>query len=154
MTQATEIDSLLDFCSVEAFYARHWTLADEGLGEEFAETFTEDGEWVWENYAMYPDPARGRAAISALVKQATSLLASKGNSHPQHFNVNPVIAELGGGRVRVTSYQIALDTYGERPVLRGKAHQVDELVRHEGSFLVHRRVNQHTVFLPLDRSPA
>ncbi|MCX4766674.1 nuclear transport factor 2 family protein [Streptomyces sp. NBC_01275] len=53
------------YASLQQFYARQMRLLDEGEGQAWADTFTEDGVF---DQSTFTEPVRGRAAIAAAVR--------------------------------------------------------------------------------------
>lgn len=122
---------------VQNFYARQMQLLDSGQVEAWAETFTEDGVF---SANAHPEPARGRAAITAGAGAARSRLAEQGLRH-RHWLGMVDVEPLADDRLRVRSYALVLAiTQGGPATVHVHTTCDDELVRVAGQWQVRTRL--------------
>lgn len=122
---------------VEHFYARQMQLLDRHACEEWADTFTVDG--VFDANGL-PEPAKGREAIAAGARAATSRLVTEGLVH-RHWLGMLTVDEQPDGTVAARSYALVIQTeQGGASVLHRSTVCEDLLVRaDDGSLRVRDR---------------
>lgn len=121
---------------IEHFYAWQMQLLDENLVEEWANTFTSDGEF---GANAHPEPARGRSAITSAARAAREDLARR-SVQTRHCLSMLVVTGNDGHTVKVRSYAQVLETKaGGSPVLHVSTVCEDELVHESGRWLVRAR---------------
>ncbi|MEU8941345.1 nuclear transport factor 2 family protein [Streptomyces goshikiensis] len=128
------------YFQVQQFYARQMQLLDDGKAEEWALTFTEDGVFAAN---AHPEPAVGRAVITAAARTATDQYAA-GGVQRRHWLGMVSVEERGADSVFARCYAIVIETErGGQATLRVSTRCDDELVRENGQWLVkHRQVTR------------
>jgi hypothetical protein len=129
----TQNVSALEYSKIQAFYARHWQLSDQGLVDECALTFAEDAE-----YLLPPPPMIGREAIADRLRAFQANQAYR-EAHIQHWVGMSVATPLSDDLVRVRSYVTAFETVDGSPKLMAKVTLEDELLRDGDGFLIKKR---------------
>ncbi|WP_371480177.1 nuclear transport factor 2 family protein [Kitasatospora sp. NBC_00315] len=125
---------------IQAFYARHMQLIDEGSLTAWAATFTEDA--VISNN-VNPRPAEGRPAIAAVIHRAHGELASKGIQQ-RHWMGMLTVEPVDGENVRARSYALILNTAaGGAPAVERSTVCHDELSLVGGAWQIRRRRVHH-----------
>ncbi|MGI5455128.1 nuclear transport factor 2 family protein [Streptomyces sp. CA-249302] len=125
---------------VQQFYARQMQLLDDGRVAEWALTFTEDGVFAAN---AHPEPAAGRAAITAAAAKATEEYAAKGVQR-RHW-LGMVSVEPGTrNRVNARCYALVIETpRGGQAAIRVSTLCEDRLVHDGADWLVeHRQVTR------------
>ncbi|MFL1429448.1 MULTISPECIES: nuclear transport factor 2 family protein [unclassified Nocardiopsis] len=135
-----ETDLLLE---VQHFYARQMHHLDEGRVEEWAATFTEDGVFAAN---AHPEPATGRAAITAAARATTEQLA-RDRVRRRHWLGMLDVRPGADGTITAVSYAQILSTrIGDRSELLLSCTCEDVLVREGGELLVrHRQVRRDDI---------
>ncbi|GAA2898747.1 nuclear transport factor 2 family protein [Streptosporangium fragile] len=124
------------YAEVQQFYARHMHLLDAGAAEEWAETFTEDGVFA---PPSAPEPIRGRANLTAGVRESAENLAAAGEVH-RHLLSMVAVEPQADGSLRVRSYAQIIATPREgTPRLHLMCVCEDVLVRESGELRVRER---------------
>jgi 3-phenylpropionate/cinnamic acid dioxygenase small subunit len=126
------------YTEVQQFYGRHFQALDAGAGQEWADTFTEDGSFL---NPVLDRPTVGRAALAEAVGQAHAALAALGERH-RHWPGNIVVLPRPDGTVEVRSYTLVYATrLGEpQPRLHRACGCTDVLVRVGGELRILDRV--------------
>jgi hypothetical protein len=121
---------------IEQFYAEQMFLLDSGQVEEWAQTFTVDGEFASN---ATPAPAVGREVIAAVAGKAAAQYAEQGVQR-RHW-LGMVAAEpRGADEAFVRSYALVIETpRGGRAAIRASTLCEDLMVRQDGRWLVRRR---------------
>ena len=91
---------------VQQFYAVQMRLLDEGRAEEWAATFTEDGEFGQDRR---PEPRRGRAEIGGRLRKAADALADRGVVR-RHWLGMLAVDPQQDGTVRTRYYALVIET--------------------------------------------
>ncbi|WP_063774830.1 nuclear transport factor 2 family protein [Kitasatospora azatica] len=125
---------------VQQFYAQQMQLLDSGNAEEWAETFTEDGVFAAN---AHPEPAAGRAVITAAARTATDDYAAKGIQR-RHWLGMVSVERRGADEVFAQCYALVIETpRGGQAAVRVSTRCDDLLVRVEGRWQVkHRQVTR------------
>lgn len=124
------------YVEVQQFYARQMQALDSGKFDEFAETFTEDGEF---NHTAGRPSARTRIAIINELRDVQAALVTEDVQRRHWFNMN-VITPLGDGTIKSTVYAMVMRILpGGKPEITfsGLAH--DTLVRRDGQLYIQAR---------------
>jgi 3-phenylpropionate/cinnamic acid dioxygenase small subunit len=124
------------FVEVQQLYARQSHLIDSGRAQEWARTFTEDGEF---HSPSYPEPVIGAEALRAFAERFTEEAASAGQVR-RHVLTN-VFAQPGrNGELQVSAYLqvIATTVTGVTTILRFTTCH-DRLVREGRGWRIARR---------------
>jgi 3-phenylpropionate/cinnamic acid dioxygenase small subunit len=125
------------YAQVQLFYANHMQLLDDGKAEEWAQTFTEDGTFGAPNY---PQPARGRAALAAGVRQTHAELLASGVRR-RHWHGMVSVRRNDDGTLSVRCYALVFHTpRGEATQLHRTCVCQDTLVWEDGGWRVRDRV--------------
>jgi SnoaL-like domain len=121
---------------IQQFYAHQMQLLDEGLVEEWAASFTEDGVFAAN---AHPEPTRGRTAIRQAAQQTVQDLSAKGLIR-RHWLGMVVLGPREDGSVFARSYAQVLETpRGGATVLR-MSTVCEDLLCHDGEqWLVRNR---------------
>ncbi|MFE9119657.1 SRPBCC family protein [Streptomyces sp. NPDC007172] len=125
-----------EYASVQQFYARQMRLLDEGDGEAWAATFTEEGAF---EQTSFTEPVRGRASIARAVRERP---AAPAGTVRRHWLGLPAAWRFPDGSVR-TGYDalVVSTTEGAAPVIRLSTSCQDVLVADGDGWLVsHRHV--------------
>ncbi|WP_199510894.1 nuclear transport factor 2 family protein [Nucisporomicrobium flavum] len=124
------------YAEVQQFYSRQMRMLDDGVVDGWAESFTEDGVF---SANAHPEPAVGRAAITAGARQAHAALTEQGIQR-RHWLGMLDVEPQPDGTINARSYALILSTP------RGGTAQVqlscvceDVLVRADGRLLVRER---------------
>ncbi|MDQ0779139.1 hypothetical protein QF026_007605 [Streptomyces aurantiacus] len=124
------------YAEVQQFYARHMQLLDSGRADEWALTFTEEGEFAPEHR---PEPVVGRAALARAARVAHEALVAAGEVR-RHWHGMVAVEPAADGAVHVRCYALIIGTVaGGEPQLRMSCVCEDVLVREEGELKVSRR---------------
>ncbi len=125
------------YVEVLQFYSRQMQALDSAKFLEFAETFTEDGEFT---HTVGRPAARTRAGIVADLEEFHRTSVGDGVQR-RHWFAMHAVTPLDDGTIAATVYALVLRILpGGRPEITfsGLAHDV--LVRHEGSLYNRSRV--------------
>ncbi|MEU5551319.1 MULTISPECIES: nuclear transport factor 2 family protein [unclassified Micromonospora] len=129
------------YAEILQFYARHFQLLDEGRAEEWADQFTEDGEFAQN---VKPEPRRGRSAIAASMRRGMDSIAERGLIRRHWYGA--VTAEPAGeDTVRTRYYATVFETSrggGEARVYLSTTAE-DVLERRGDGWFVRRRHVAH-----------
>lgn len=138
-TATATVDTAL-YSEVQNFYGHQMRLLDEAAVDDWANTFTEDGEFAAD---AHPEPSRGRTAIASGARQATSQLAAKGIQRRHWLGMLDVTGN-SDGTIQARTYALILETpQGGKPSTQLSCTCDDLLVREAGRLLVrHRRVHR------------
>ena len=118
------------------FYSRQMRLLDEGLVDEYAQTFTADAVFTAD---ARPAPQQGREQILAGAKAAADALAEAGVQN-RHWLGMVEAVEQQDGTVHAAHYAIVFRTQlGGRPEVQLTASARDVLVRCPEGFQVRLR---------------
>jgi hypothetical protein len=121
---------------VQDFYARQMRLLDDGLTDEWAATFTEDGVF---DASAQPEPVRTRAAIAAGAGQVSAHLASQGLAR-RHWLGMVTAQPQPDGSIRAQCYALVIMTpKGGQPFIGSSSSCEDILVREDGDWKVQWR---------------
>lgn len=120
---------------VQQFYARQAHALDSGATEDWAATFTVDGEFA---LAGVGEPTRGRAAIGAAVAQAAARRAASGVEHRTWLGMLTV-DEGDDGVIRTHYYATVFALHDGPPTIHQVMVGTDELVEDGDALLVRRR---------------
>uniref|UniRef100_UPI003F4A6E86 nuclear transport factor 2 family protein n=2 Tax=Streptomyces TaxID=1883 RepID=UPI003F4A6E86 len=124
------------YTEVQQFYARHMQLLDSGRAEEWAQTFTEDGEFAPEHR---PEPVVGRTALARAVRSAHEALVAAGEVR-RHWHGMVAVDSAADGSLHVRCYALIIGTVlGGDPQVRMSCVCEDVLVREDGELKVSRR---------------
>ncbi|GAB3743256.1 nuclear transport factor 2 family protein [Nocardiopsis nanhaiensis] len=137
------------FVEVQQLYARQSHLIDSGRAEEWARTFTEDGEF---HSPSYPGPVIGRQALRAFAERFTKDARDAGEVR-RHVITN-VFAEPGSsGELQVSAYLqvIATAVTGLTRTLRFTT--VHDRLRRDGDTWYTARREVHRDDLPARERP-
>jgi 3-phenylpropionate/cinnamic acid dioxygenase small subunit len=140
MPTSTDLSAPADlYQQVQGFYAYQMQLLDRGAAEEWAETFTEDGVFAAN---AHPEPAVGRATISAAARKASDDLAARGIRRRHWLGMVQVTPTEEGARA--TSYALIIETpRGGQAIVRMSTTCEDDLVRTDAGWQVrHRQVRR------------
>ncbi|MDI5967334.1 nuclear transport factor 2 family protein [Streptantibioticus silvisoli] len=138
MTTATADAGL--YGEIQAFYAHHMRLVDDGHVDAWGETFTHDA--TISNNAN-PRPAHGRDAIVAVIRRAHAELAARGVQH-RHWMGMTTVEPIDEHTVRATSYALLMAVGKDRaPQIDRSTACVDEIVRTEGRWQIRDRRVRH-----------
>ena len=124
------------YLEIQQFYAAQMQALDGGDATGWAETFTEDGV-----FAANADSSAtcGRAAIAQAAHAAAARLAEEGLVQRHWLGMLDARPGPDGG-VRVRYYALVIRTPGGGdPVIWRSCAGADELVRHDGGWLVRER---------------
>ncbi|MFC0098793.1 nuclear transport factor 2 family protein [Micromonospora marina] len=134
-------ESLTDlYVEVQHFYARQMHLLDGGAFEEYAATFTEDGEFT---HTPQQPPARTRAGIVAELNRFHQRFADDPVVRRHWFNMLK-LDPLEGGDIAATYYALVVTTRPGRNVTIAPSCVVhDVLVRENGALLTRSRKVDH-----------
>lgn len=133
----TEVPSGL-YGSVQSFYAKQMALLDNGDGDAWADTYSEDAEF---SESRMPEPLRGREAIRASVRRSVVRHRESGRVFRHWFGML-VVDPRDDGSLHTRCYALTLTTPhgGGSPTPLGHAVLYDELVPGgEHGWLVRRR---------------
>ncbi|MEU6029852.1 SRPBCC family protein [Streptomyces tauricus] len=115
-----------EYASIQRFYARQMRLLDEGEGDAWADTFTEDGTFDQSSFA---EPVRGRAAIAAAVRGRP---AAPAGTVRRHWLGLPAAWRFPDGSVRTGYDALVVSTAeGAAPEIRLSTSCQDVLVADE-----------------------
>ncbi|MCX4957506.1 nuclear transport factor 2 family protein [Streptomyces virginiae] len=121
---------------VQQFYARQMQLLDDGRVEEWALTFTDDGVFAAN---AHPEPAAGRAAITAAAARATEEFAAKGVKR-RHWLGMLAVDPTGPTTAVARCYALVIETpRGGQSAIRVSTLCEDRLVREGDRWLVEYR---------------
>ncbi|TDD76622.1 nuclear transport factor 2 family protein [Actinomadura rubrisoli] len=122
---------------IEAFYAWHMQLLDDGRIEEWAAAFTQDGVFTADGH---PEPVSGRQNILAASRQGADKLAEAGIVRRHWLGMSDIRPD--GGVVRVRSYALVFQaSKGEGAALHASTTCEDVLVLDDGgSWRIRERV--------------
>jgi 3-phenylpropionate/cinnamic acid dioxygenase small subunit len=121
---------------IEQFYAWQMQALDDGRAEEWATTFTEDGEFAAN---AFPEPTVGREALTAAARQAHAAQASAGVVQ-RHWLGMLSVEPRDDGTVHARCYALVIGTeLGGETALRRSTVCEDELVRAGDGWAVRRR---------------
>ncbi|MBW5424961.1 nuclear transport factor 2 family protein [Streptomyces sp. BG9H] len=134
--QATRTGAAETYHQVQQFYAQQMQLLDSGRVREWAETFTEGGVFAAN---AHPEPAAGRAAITAAAQQATDAYAAQGIQR-RHWLGMVAVEEREAGTVSARCYALVIETpRGGQAVIKASTLCEDLLVREGDALLVRDR---------------
>ncbi|MCX5527382.1 nuclear transport factor 2 family protein [Streptomyces bobili] len=134
----TEPVAPAEYASVQRFYAGQMRLLDEGEGDAWADTFTEDGTFDQSSFA---EPVRGRAAIAAAVRGRP---AAPAGTVRRHWLGLPAAWRFPDGSVRTAYDALVVSTAaGAAPVIRLSTSCQDVLVADGDGWLVSHRYVGH-----------
>src|SRR5688572_15094429 len=133
--------SLTDlYVEVQQFYATQMHKLDGGAFEDYAATFTEDGEFV---HTPQQPPARTRAGIVAELHRFHERFADDPVIRRHWFNMLSVDPQ-DDGTIHTTYYALVVTTRPERNVTIAPSCVVnDVLVRADGALLTRSRIVDH-----------
>jgi hypothetical protein len=121
---------------IQQFYAQQMQALDEGATDEWAATFTPDGEFA---AGGLPEPVRGRDAIAAGASKIAGEFADRGVQR-RHWLGMLTVTPGPGGSVRARAYALVLEIpAGGDVIARRSTVCDDELVPADGGWLVRRR---------------
>lgn len=125
--------STRDYVEIQQLYARYVTVLDQGKGEEYASTFTADGEFT-----------RGRAAGHASddrtpIKGTRALIDYVRNVDARHFITNIVITPTREG-AKGSCYLLLYSKVSTAPVMMETAIYEDELVKTANGWKFTKRI--------------
>nr|AEM44306.1 hydroxylacyl-CoA dehydrogenase [uncultured bacterium] len=124
------------YFQIQQFYAHQMQLLDDGRAEDWALTFTEDGVFAAN---AHPEPAAGRAVISAAARKATDEYAANGVQR-RHWLGMVSVEQRGEDEVFARCYALVIETpRGGQAALRVSTRCDDRLVRQDGRWLVKNR---------------
>ncbi|MFG2041505.1 nuclear transport factor 2 family protein [Dactylosporangium sp. NPDC048998] len=130
----------MTYARVQQFYAAQMRLLDDGKAEEWAATFTEDGEFGQDRR---PAPRRGRLDIGAGLRRAADALAERGAVR-RHWLGMLTVDERPDGTLHTRYYALVIETpRGGVAALHLSTAVDDVLVRHGDSYLVRSRYVVH-----------
>lgn len=130
---------------VQQFYAVQMRLLDEGRAEEWAATFTEDGEFGQDRR---PEPRRGRAEIGGRLRKAADALAARGVVR-RHWLGMLAVDPRPDGTVTTRYYALVIETPLGGPSALHLSTAVDDVLVPDGdAFLVRRRYVVHDGWTP------
>ncbi|MEV4510287.1 nuclear transport factor 2 family protein [Dactylosporangium sp. NPDC049525] len=130
---------------VQQFYAVQMRLLDEGRAEEWAATFTEDGEFGQDRR---PEPRRGRAEIGGRLRTAADALAARGVLR-RHWLGMLAVDPQPDGTVLTRYYALVIETPQGGPSALHLSTAVDDVLVPDGdAFLVRRRYVVHDGWTP------
>ena len=129
--------SIEDRFAIQDLFARYSWALDTGDTDALAATFTELGE-VREEVFETPDVWRGRDAIRALGAHFAQSPFFPGRQH--HVSM-PLYTPHAPDRCGVRSFVYVTECRGEPPYkLRFAGYYIDEVVRHDGEWLLDSRI--------------
>jgi 3-phenylpropionate/cinnamic acid dioxygenase small subunit len=121
---------------VEQFYAWQMQAMDDGRADEWAATFTEDGEFAAN---AFPEPTVGRPALAAAARAARAAQQAEGVVH-RHWLSMVTVDPVGDETVRARCYALVIATrLGGATVIHRSTVCEDELVRAGDGWAVSRR---------------
>jgi 3-phenylpropionate/cinnamic acid dioxygenase small subunit len=124
------------YAEVQQFYSRQMRLLDDGQVDGWAETFTADGVFAAN---AHPEPAVGRAAITAGARQAHAALTEQGIQR-RHWLGMLDVEPQPDGTILARSYALILSTpRGGQAAVHLSCTCDDVIVREEGRLLVRER---------------
>ncbi|MFE7430600.1 nuclear transport factor 2 family protein [Streptomyces sp. NPDC057545] len=124
------------YVEVQRFYARHMQLLDAGEAEKWAATFTEDGSF---GAPTLPEPVRGRAALTAVVRQGANEREKAGEVH-RHWHGMITVDSRPDGALDVVCYALVfVSVKGGSSRLHRVCVCRDVLVREKGELRVRSR---------------
>lgn len=131
------------YIEVMQFYAEQMQRLDSGAADEWAATFTEDGTF---DMPVLPEPVRGRAQLSAMVRRSAEQLAAAGEVRRHWHGMVAVRPEGDTVAVRCYAMIYATPLGGETRLHRSCVCE-DVLVRENGKLEVRdRRVTRDDGF--------
>ncbi|MER6165463.1 SRPBCC family protein [Streptomyces violaceorubidus] len=134
----TEPVAPAEYASIQQFYARQMRLLDEGEGDAWAGTFTDDGVF---DQSSFTEPVRGRASIASAVRERP---APPPGTVRRHWLGLPAAWRFPDGSVRTGYDALVVSTSaGAAPVLRLSTSCRDVLVADGDSWLVRHRYVGH-----------
>lgn len=137
MTGLSENEApMADVLAVYQLYGRQSHAIDSGQAEEWAATFTADGEF---NSPSYPAPSHGRAELVEFAARFHAGCRER-NERLRHVISTVEVLSAGSGSLHCRAYlQIVGTAAGEPPRLHRITVLDDELVRVSDKWLVRRR---------------
>ncbi|QCQ92845.1 nuclear transport factor 2 family protein [Rhodococcus sp. SGAir0479] len=128
------------FVEIHQLYGRQSHLIDEGHADEWAATFTADGEF---HSPSYPAPVVGTAALTEFARGFFANAAVAGEAH-RHVLTNIAVDRVGDDVLEVHAYlQIVATRIGRESRLVRFTTVTDRVVREDGQWrIVHRTVRR------------
>ncbi|MGA4876168.1 nuclear transport factor 2 family protein [Streptomyces lydicamycinicus] len=121
---------------IQHFYGRQMRFLDQGMVEEWAATFTEDGVFTAN---AHPEPSVGRAAIAGGARKAAAQLAEQGLQR-RHWLGMLEADKQADGTIHARTYALILSTPRDGQASVHLSTTCDDvLVREEGRLRVRRR---------------
>ncbi|TDB80631.1 nuclear transport factor 2 family protein [Micromonospora sp. KC721] len=126
-----------EYIEVQQFYARHMGLLDDGLAEQWAQTFTEDARFE-EPSRM--EPLHSRQEIQVSARARADRVAASGERYRHWVGMLDVGARPDGA-LQVRYYALVLATPRDgKPRIVSSVDCRDLLVRENGRLLVRHRL--------------
>lgn len=139
----TQIDRLVGssaftdlYIEVQQFYATHMQLLDSGAAEEWATIFTENGTF---DAPTLPQPTRGRAELTTMMRETAATLADAGEVR-RHWHGMIALTPREDDSLHVRCYALVFSSIrsGESRLHRVRVCE-DVLVREDGQLRVKTR---------------
>ncbi|HEU5333334.1 MAG TPA: nuclear transport factor 2 family protein [Actinocrinis sp.] len=127
------------YYEVQQFYAHHMQVLDDARVDEWAATFTPDGEMA----SNAQPTVAGREALASKARTAHAKLAQEGITR-RHWLGMVTVRETGVDRVAARCFSLVIDIpKGGKAGLRLSAVCEDELVRTAEGWQISRRMISH-----------
>jgi hypothetical protein len=125
-----------DYVAIQQLYARFNTALDTGKAQQFADTWTDDGEFIGGRGpgrgSEVRTPIQGRAELVAMGQRA--------GVGTRHFVANLVLTPTAEG-ARATCYLVLLNARNSPPSITETAIYEDTLVRTAQGWKFRKRIN-------------
>lgn len=125
-----------DYVAIQQLYARFNTALDTGQAQQFADTWTEDGEFIGGR-----GPGRG-GEVRTPIKGRSELVAmgERAGVGTRHFVVNLVVTPTADG-AKASCYLVLLNARNSPPSITETAIYEDTLVKTAQGWKFKRRIN-------------
>lgn len=131
----TDVDATV-LAQLHQLYARQSHLIDGGAAEEWARTFTPDGEFC---SPSYPAPVVGAEELTAFAERFLAAATAAGEVH-RHVITNVDVEPSDGDTLAVRAYlQIVATVRGGQSRVVRFTTLTDRVVRHDGAWRIARR---------------